>query len=163
MGEWTELSRYSIFKLISLELRAETKVWDLTKPGSNTHIPHKPTYILHPSFPVRRVAWRPGYECELAIVSNVEYATPADLLQQSPHPPSNAPLSRVGSAIALDALMKRTSVVNLAKERLGLSSTTDALAPSVAGDAIEIWDVRRGWIAKWSVSGSGTECGISGM
>lgn len=30
------------------------------------------------------------------------------------------------------------------------------------GDAIEIWDVRRGWIAKWSVTGSAIEGGVTG-
>lgn len=95
----------------------------------------------------------------MAIVSNGEYATP-DLLQQSPHTPYNGPQARVGSAIALDTLMKRNSAV---KERLSPSAVADPLVPSDIGDAIEIWDVRRGWIAKWSVSGSGAECGVSGM
>ncbi|KAJ7748477.1 hypothetical protein DFH07DRAFT_1035629 [Mycena maculata] len=35
------------------------------------HMPHKPTYMLHPSFPVRRVLWRPGHECEIAVVSSL--------------------------------------------------------------------------------------------
>ncbi|KAG5220604.1 WD40 repeat protein [Salix suchowensis] len=30
-----------------------------------------------------------------------------------------------------------------------------------AGDPIEIWDVRRGWIAKWSVNGSASEGGVT--
>lgn len=31
------------------------------------------------------------------------------------------------------------------------------------GDAVEIWDVRRGWIAKWSVTGSTVDGGVTGM
>jgi hypothetical protein len=30
------------------------------------------------------------------------------------------------------------------------------------GNAVEIWDVRRGYIAKWQVGGSAIEGGISG-
>jgi hypothetical protein len=30
------------------------------------------------------------------------------------------------------------------------------------GDVVEIWDVRRGWIAKWSVTGSAVEGGVTG-
>jgi hypothetical protein len=31
------------------------------------------------------------------------------------------------------------------------------------GDAVEIWDVRRGWIAKWTVRGSAIEGGVTGL
>ena len=31
------------------------------------------------------------------------------------------------------------------------------------GDAIEIWDVRRGWIAKWAIGNSTSEGGIAGL
>jgi hypothetical protein len=30
------------------------------------------------------------------------------------------------------------------------------------GNAVEIWDVRRGFIAKWQVGGSAIEGGVSG-
>ena len=30
------------------------------------------------------------------------------------------------------------------------------------GDAVEIWDVRKGWIAKWAVGGSNVEGGVAG-
>lgn len=30
------------------------------------------------------------------------------------------------------------------------------------GDAVEIWDVRRGWIAKWSIGNSASEGGVAG-
>ena len=32
-----------------------------------------------------------------------------------------------------------------------------------AGDAIEIWDVRRGWIAKWAIGNSTSEGGVAGL
>jgi hypothetical protein len=31
------------------------------------------------------------------------------------------------------------------------------------GDVVEIWDVRRGHIAKWQVGGSAIEGGVTGM
>ena len=30
------------------------------------------------------------------------------------------------------------------------------------GDAVEIWDMRKGWIAKWAVGGSAGEGGVAG-
>lgn len=37
-----------------------------------------------------------------------------------------------------------------------------AEAQTTGGDAVEIWDMRRGWIAKWSVSGSAMDGGVTG-
>jgi hypothetical protein len=104
------------------------QVWD----ASLAHIPHKPTYTLHPSFPVRRVLWRPEYECELAIVSNHEYG-------------ANSGAAGDVSADLLDVGVRGEG--GLARGR---------------GDAVEIWDVRRGWIAKWAVGGSAMEGGVAG-
>ncbi|KAF8960014.1 hypothetical protein BDZ97DRAFT_1922438 [Flammula alnicola] len=165
--------------LVSGGLDRCVKVWDLTSPGASNHIPHKPTYTLHPSFPVRRLAWRPGYECELAIVSNTEYATHSiDISQASPSPtfgPTNnnsGLLTRVGSGLGLDALMRgggsNSGDNTFAKDKPNapMATTPEPKAsPSVSlaspGDAVEIWDVRRGWIAKWSVTGSAVEGGIT--
>ena len=44
-----------------------TQLWDLTA-GTSSHIPHRPTYTLRPTFAVHRVAWRPGYQCEIGVV-----------------------------------------------------------------------------------------------
>jgi hypothetical protein len=30
------------------------------------------------------------------------------------------------------------------------------------GDAVEIWDVKKGWIVKWVVGGSNVEGGVAG-
>lgn len=111
------------------------KVWDLTAPSANARIPNKATYVLHPYFPVRRVVWRPSYECELAVVSNAEFSvgSNSDILQTAPASP------RV--------------VVN----EIGQIDITHA----TRADPVEIWDVRRGWIAKWQVMGSAAEGGAT--
>ncbi|KAF9546510.1 WD40 repeat-like protein [Agrocybe pediades] len=144
------------------------KVWDLTPPGTPAHIPQKPTYTLHPSFAVRRLAWRPGYECELAVVSNTEYSTPSGTDISPPQPSSGGAtglLTRVGSGLGLDSLMSLYG----AKEKLS-ASTAEAKASSSSGaasgatplgDTVEIWDVRRGWLAKWSVTGSSVDGGVT--
>lgn len=142
-------------------------------------MPQKPTYTLHPAFPVRRVLWRPSYECELAIVSNAEFATSAhaDLLQSAlsaslAMAPVQGVLSRVGSGLGLDVLTQGGGGAD-AMQRSGRetpggpAAAADAKSvfsssPSGSGDAVEIWDVRRGWIAKWSVSGSAVEGGVTG-
>jgi WD repeat-containing protein 24 len=31
------------------------------------------------------------------------------------------------------------------------------------GDPVEVWDVRRGYIAKWTIKGSAVEGGVTGM
>ncbi|KAJ7046897.1 hypothetical protein C8F04DRAFT_938106 [Mycena alexandri] len=125
------------------------------------HIPHKPTYTLHPSFPVRRVLWRPGYECEVAVVSNAhaEFGSGNFSDLEGPVPgPTYASALAVGSA------------------RAGNVPTSNALGSMAAGpgkegrergsgsgigDAVEIWDARRGWIAKWTVRGSSIEGGVT--
>ncbi|KAG6830919.1 hypothetical protein H0H87_006752 [Tephrocybe sp. NHM501043] len=123
--------------LVSGGLDRCVKVWDLTAPGA-TRIPTKPTYTLHPSFPVRRVMWRPGYECELAVVSNAEFSSGSnpDLVQ------NNA----VGAGGTGE------------NDKHAAETKT-----SVGGDAVEIWDVRRGWIPKWSVTGSAIEGGVTDL
>ncbi|KAG6810839.1 hypothetical protein H0H92_010103, partial [Tricholoma furcatifolium] len=119
--------------LVSGGLDRSVKVWDLTASGA-PRIPTKPTYTLHPSFPVRRVVWRPSYECELAIVSNAEFASGSnpDLSQNS---------GNTGDG-----------------DKQGIYSRS-----SIGGDAVEIWDVRRGWIPKWYVTGSAIEGGVTDL
>ncbi|KAJ8496901.1 hypothetical protein ONZ45_g12266 [Pleurotus djamor] len=107
------------------------KVWNLS---SSPHLRHKPTYTLHPSFPVRHVLWRPSYPLEVAIVSNAEFGTGSNPDIASPDSNGNTPLD--------------------GRDR-------SAVRKQLAGDPIEIWDVRRGWIAKWSVNGSASEGGVT--
>ena len=106
---------------------------------------NKPAYVLHPSYPVRRVLWRPDYPCELALVSNAEFSggSGAELLA-SPRMQNATScfLSTVAPASeAKDAEKKSGSV----------------------GETVEIWDVRRGWIAKWTVDTSVCDGGVTGM
>lgn len=156
----------------------QQQVWDLTGPSANTRIPHKPSYTLHPSFPVRRVLWRPSFDCELAIVSNAEFGTvpSSDVVQNISLGPGAGPpgtLTRVGSGFNLDMLLKGVSGIGRQLPEGGRhsaptgtpdgkSTSSSSVANLGGGDAIEIWDVRRGWIAKWSVAGSAAEGGVTG-
>lgn len=89
----------------------------------------------------------------------MEFLTPStDPLQLSSSVGSTAPLTRVGSAIGLDAFIRGSTSLDIVKERLSSLTTPD----TSVGDVIEIWDVRRGWVAKWSVSGTGGEYGVTG-
>ncbi|KAF9457119.1 hypothetical protein BDZ94DRAFT_1302117 [Collybia nuda] len=125
-GGSTDGSGNGLGWLVSGGLDRCVKVWDLTSPGNNTRIPNKPKYTLYPSFQVRRVSWRPSFECELAVVSNAEFSTGSnpELLQDN-------------------------------------GSDNNPSSVAVGGDAVEIWDVRRSWIPKWSVTGSAAEGGVN--
>ena len=108
------------------------KVWDLTGP----HVERIPAYTLATQFPVRRVRWRPGYECELAIVSNAEFGAGA--------------MSDIGDSGTVTDVDLEKPMMAPAKRRTDI------------GDPVEIWDVRRGHIAKWLVGGSAIEGGVTG-
>lgn len=224
-------------KLISIN----AQIWDLTAPGSSPRLASRPTYVLHPSYPVRRILFRPSYECEIALVSNTEFASKATNHELGTSASLGGPgsagatttgfatpmggLSRVGSSYNLEALnlgrlttlggfsgfmtplpgsggggLSRqaldglTMTSRLPSDRaanassgsgassgggsvlFGTTGGTSAAAATATdqqgggdlggtggGDAVEIWDVRRGWIAKWAISGSSVEGGITGM
>ena len=120
------------------------QVW--APPGSSTlsHIVNKPTYVLHPSYPVRRVLWRHGYPCELALVSNAEFsgASGAELM-------ANPRIQNVTPSFL-------ASAVPASKPK-----DTDSKS-GLVGDAVEIWDVRRGWVAKWTTDTSLSDGGVTG-
>ena len=118
--------------IASGSLDRTVKVWDLTSP----HFERAHTYTISTQFPVRRVRWRPGYECELAVASNAEFGI-GSMLDVS------------DSGTLLDDDSEKSEVAPL-------KGRTDI------GNAVEIWDVRRGHIAKWQVGGSAIEGGISG-
>lgn len=118
--------------IVSGGLDHTVKVWDLTTSVAGSYMQHKPTYTLHPSFPVKHVHWRPHYECEIAVVSNAEFGAGAN-----PDIPQNH-LSGIDRVIDV------------------------AGSPSTSiGDAVEIWDVRRGWIPKWRISGTSLDGGVT--
>ncbi|THH21492.1 hypothetical protein EW146_g117 [Bondarzewia mesenterica] len=125
--------------LVSGGLDRTVKVWDMTTPSHNSHISHVPAYTLSTSFPVRRVLWRPGYECEVAIVSNWEFGAGSNQ-------DMTASGSENGGEVEMDTVVR-------APHR----------GAGDCGDPVEIWDVRRGCIAKWVVGGSAVEGGVMGV
>ncbi|KAF8553639.1 hypothetical protein OG21DRAFT_1485291 [Imleria badia] len=129
--------------IISGGLDHTVKVWDLPGSGTASHIVNKPTYVLHPSYPVRRVLWRPDYPCELALVSNAEFngGSGAKLLA-SPRMQNATPSFLLSAMAASDS--------KDADSKCGL-----------VGEAVEIWNVRRGWIAKWTVDTSVSDGGVT--
>lgn len=108
------------------------KVWDLT----GSHFERTPAYTLATQFPIRRVRWRPGYECEIAVASTAEIGTCAA-----------SDMSDGGVAEDVDLEKPEAAIP---KRRADM------------GYAVEIWDVRRGYIAKWLVGGSAIEGGVTG-
>lgn len=155
------------------------KVWDLTSvtSGKSSHMPHKPTYTMHPSFPVRRVLWRPSHECEVAIISN-------DFVSAN-----NPDMSTAGSSASATGAITRTpsmrsvhasqGMLTMTGNGLGLGLDSPGSGDHKDGravaskrgtkpsspndsDAAEIWDVRREWIPKWTITGSAVEGGLTG-
>ncbi|GAW01415.1 wd repeat-containing protein 24 [Lentinula edodes] len=152
--------------------------------SKSSHMPHKPTYTLHPSFQVRRVLWRPSHECEIAVISNGEFssgsnpemgsnATPT-VLPNTPGVPVRTPstrnvqggqgiLTKKGTGFGLGLDMSGNEGLR-SKNGIGGFAVTGSPKGSSqidggVGDVTEIWDVRRGWIAKWHVNGSAAEGG----
>ncbi|OJT12907.1 hypothetical protein TRAPUB_10538 [Trametes pubescens] len=109
------------------------------------------------------VLWRPGYECELAVVSNADFGAGTDFGHGSlPTGPSSASVG-LGSGLATALSSPR-----LASTHLGGAETpgtpdgrAKSLTRSDGSDPVEIWDVRRGFIAKWMVNGSAVEGGVT--
>ncbi|KAJ3813050.1 hypothetical protein F5876DRAFT_36006 [Lentinula aff. lateritia] len=123
-------------------------VWDLTSVtnSKSSHMPHKPTYTLHPSFQVRRVLWRPSHECEVAVISNGEFSSGSNPEMGSNTTPAILPHT--------PGVPVRTTSTRGVQGGQGSSQIDGGV-----GDVAEIWDVRRGWIAKWHVNGSAAEGG----
>ena len=135
------------------------QVWELTPKPSEKYFSHQPKYTLRTSFPVRRVSWRKGYNCEVAIVSNAESGGGISMeVPQSPDPSAVSSLARaimpsprIGFA-SVDAIEGAA----LNSDEAGFITRTDGIDP------IEIWDVRRSYIAKWVLIGSAIEGGVTG-
>ncbi|KAI1785177.1 hypothetical protein LXA43DRAFT_929347 [Ganoderma leucocontextum] len=127
------------------------EVWDLT-PADTRHKAHHPTYTLHTAFPVRRVLFRPGYECELAIVSNADFGTGTEFGHGAPSP---------GSAGLPAAVTPRGVAAHLDASGSEGTITPESRSKNEGSDPVEIWDVRRGYIAKWVVNGSAVDGGVT--
>ncbi|EMD38736.1 hypothetical protein CERSUDRAFT_112461 [Gelatoporia subvermispora B] len=144
------------------------KVWDLTAPSSKSHISHTPTYTLRTAYPIRRLLWRPDYECELAIVSNADFSTGSEFsLAHGAGGSGSQPGLRLGvtsgpgaavSSPKLEMLKPSTSDTMLAKDRRSSSASRHG-----SSDPIEIWDVRRGHIAKWMLDRSAVDGGVTDL
>ncbi len=124
-------------------------------PSSDTgHISRKAVYTMHTSFPIRRVAWRPGYECELAVSSYQEVAANTQ---------SGQSFDSTTSSLGLVSSSPRTSLLShIMSAEENKENTTVSSNHDNGGHPIEIWDVRRGYVAKWTVRGSSGEGGVTG-
>ncbi|VDC00205.1 unnamed protein product [Peniophora sp. CBMAI 1063] len=116
------------------------EVWDLNSAGHTAHMSNTPTYTLAASHPVRHARWRPGYECELALVSNVGLGC----------------LGQEGDRDSSETDGTITPDVDV-----GGSRQRRAVDGGFGSDAVEIWDVRKGWLAKWVVPESTIEGGVT--
>ena len=128
----------------------------MTTPPGEAHISRIPTYTLHTSYPVRRMCWRPGYECELAVASSIDFDT-------------GHKASASAQDVAADlGVMTGSPHVDRAEAEESLSAgedekVTPATSNRTVGDPVEIWDVRRGYVAKWALRGSAVEGGVTGQ
>lgn len=132
--------------------------------SSDAHMPKTPTYTLHTQFPIRKVLWRPGsaYECELAVVSNAESSGTGPAESASP---SAVPSPHLGFSVLPPELKNLTPMSGVSlDDRHGTNggSESPSNTKNTTGDPVEIWDVRRGFIAKWRVRGSAIEGGVTG-
>ncbi|KAH8118718.1 WD40 repeat-like protein [Phellopilus nigrolimitatus] len=153
--------------LASAGLDRTVKVWDFTDADTNqSHSStRKPAYVLHASFPVRRVSWRPGYETELAIASYNEsgFNISSKSSSSTSAPALLSKESVEGIPGQISSSRGSANTVSSTSEGSENAANTGRNTTAKSGDLIEIWDVRRTWIAKWSVNGSNCQGGVSDM
>ena len=136
---------------------------------AHSHGISSPSYTLHVSNPVRRVSWRPGYETELAVAYYTDSTFNPAL--KTPQPVT---LSLSPSIKQLSLENENTTVSGTLDSEEGGASPSIGVLPmglhisggqpnARSGELVEIWDVRRPWLAKWTVNGSNNEGGVSGM
>jgi len=137
-------------------------VWDFNS-STGCDGPQSPVYNLHTSFPIRRILWRPGYGCELAVVSNAEFGfgSGSDVSVAASKMPSpriaEKPIQGEPQPLASFAELK-----NHFSPKAPFESIVSHPRNGV-GDSIEIWDVRRQYIAKWLLNNSAVEGGVTGF
>ncbi|KZT07377.1 uncharacterized protein LAESUDRAFT_677793 [Laetiporus sulphureus 93-53] len=142
------------------------KVWNIS--ANKSGISHDPTYTLRTAYPVRRVLWRPGYECELAIVSNnIDSAgsSSADLHYVGGASAGGSAIPGASSGLLSVSSSPRINTATLKMAEVLTESQTESgpqtMSQSGRNDPIELWDVRRGYIAKWAIERSAMEGGVT--
>ncbi|EUC63812.1 WD domain, G-beta repeat protein [Rhizoctonia solani AG-3 Rhs1AP] len=154
------------------------KIWDMNGQTMST----QPIHTLHTTHAVKQVAWRPGHETELAVVHltpgispqktgvlgsttslagidmNLQihgHGTKTPMLSSSPasHFIARGPSHRQRALSHSENLITSNSVDNLVQ--FGTTSqNSQTVAYDGDGDRIEIWDVRRNWVAKYVLGDS---------
>lgn len=113
---------------------------------------------------MRRVLWRPGYECELAVVAHMDQGVSSSVDLHAAGD-SGGHLSPAGAVTgASSGLITALSNLRMHAAAHGIvDPVTEQSQAAPRNDApIEIWDVRRGFIAKWVVNDSVGEGGVRG-
>ncbi|QRW12133.1 WD domain, G-beta repeat protein [Ceratobasidium sp. AG-Ba] len=148
------------------------KIWDMSTPQIST----MPIHTLHTTHSVKQVAWRPGHETELAVVhmtsgiatqkGNVLGGTTSlagiDMSLQIHGHGAKTPMlsSSPASHYALrghrqralshsESIVTSNSAENLVQ--LGAAYASQSIGYDGDPDRIEIWDVRRNWVAKYVI------------
>ncbi|KAF8756247.1 WD40 repeats protein [Rhizoctonia solani] len=154
------------------------KIWDMNAPQMAT----LPIHTLHTTHPVKQAAWRPGYETEIAVVHLTPGISPqkagvlgsttslvgidmslqihahgakTPMLSSSPasHFIAKGPSHRQRALSHSETLITSASTDNLLQ--LGtVGHSSQPTAYDGDADRIEIWDVRRNWVAKYVLGDS---------
>ncbi|KAJ1301438.1 hypothetical protein OPQ81_008696 [Rhizoctonia solani] len=149
------------------------KIWDMNAPQIAT----QPIHTLHTTHSVKQVAWRPGHETEIAVayltpgissqktgilgsttsLAGIDmslqihaHGTKTPMLSSSPasHFIARGPSHRQRALSHSENLITSSSADNLVQ--LGTTSQSQQTAAYDGDpDRIEIWDVRRNWVAKY--------------
>lgn len=148
------------------------QVWDMSAPQIST----QPIHTLHTAHAVKQAAWRPGHETELAIVHMTPgiaaqkgnalggttslagidmslqihaHGAKTPMLSSSPasHYALRGPHHRQRALSHSESIVTSNSAENLVQ--LGASYASQTSAYDGDADRIEIWDVRRSWVAKY--------------
>ncbi|WVN90903.1 uncharacterized protein L203_106148 [Cryptococcus depauperatus CBS 7841] len=109
------------------------QIWDMNQSWDKI-----PTAIhsLHTSHPVRRIAWRPGHPTELLVVPLMQALSSFNSLSPTASSPSQIPVSLNSKTAAINADTTREPNTLTTKDDSG---------------KLEIWHVRRHYIAKYSI------------
>ena len=137
-------------------------MWDFNS-STGSDGPQSPVYNLHTSFPIRRVLWRPGYGCELAVVSNADFGLGSG--SDTSVAASKMPSPRIAEK-PMQGEPQPLTVLTELKNHFSPKVPLELIASQTrngVGDSIEIWDVRRQYIAKWLLNSSAVEGGVTGL